>query len=705
MKSKFLSVLIILGILAGFAVLPADAMYGRYVEGEDPPYDPVQLQVLTENSIEDMEFIQFWLDDIIYYRVNGFYGAVDIFGRTVLEPVYDSLMMLSNDHYMSVRQNGKWALFHKGRQLTPFCYDEISRMAMCFRAVRNGTNELLDMNGKILPVPNVASGDWTLFDAIPYKALILYEPPKYWIDEDASYDNIVQTSPHYAVYDWNGNVIVSLSYRKILAIDDNCYAYIVDHSLVWKKVYLDPNKVPKTAPEGLSECVETNITGNQYHVLCDSKQLDNKLYYLYDADYNLICQLDIPPRTTVPAFALSEDTFLMKCNSGSAIMNAQGQVLKELPGYFTTFVGIEVCKASYPSMKSETIHTDRFIMKAGGGCYIYDKAGNQIAFLKDAVKCTNEGYYITAELSDGNYAMYDADGNYLFGYTKYSEIKVINGVITQEKNNKIAILDRNGEAITDYLFTWCFKTEAYGVVSGGMDNSLKSYLINHVGEILNDVSYDSTPYFHGTYCAYTINGKTGFVRLVTPGDDLFLDVPAGEWYHDAIEACAKRNLFNGTGAGKFEPEETMTRAMVVTVLWRLDGQKTPGNVSVFSDVPADTWYTEAVAWAAENGIVNGVGDGKFEPDGSVTREQIATIFCRYAESKGIDTAKRADLSSYPDVAEISDYAKEAMAWVNAEGLIIGNKINDTVLLQPQRDATRAQVATIFMRYVNTFVEN
>ena len=232
------------------------------------------------------------------------------------------------------------------------------------------------------------------------------------------------------------------------------------------------------------------------------------------------------------------------------------------------------------------------------------------------------------------------------------------------------------------------------------------FLINNKGEVLNSEGFDKLPSISGNkkYCSYVINGKTGFLRFVNPGDDLFLDVPAGEWYHDAIETCVDLGLFNGTGAAKFSPEDTMTRAMLVTVLWRLDGKQAPKETGAFTDVPEGTWYTEAVAWAAENGIVNGVGDRKFEPDGSVTREQIATIFCRYAASKGIDTQKQADLTSYSDVNEISDYAKEAMAWVNAEGLIIGNQIGDQVLLQPQNDATRAQVATIFVRFVNSFIQ-
>ena len=158
-------------------------------------------------------------------------------------------------------------------------------------------------------------------------------------------------------------------------------------------------------------------------------------------------------------------------------------------------------------------------------------------------------------------------------------------------------------------------------------------------------------------------------------------------------------LFNGTSPAKFSPHKPMTRAILVTVLWRLDGEKTPAAPADFADVPGNSWYADAVAWASENGIVNGVGKGKFNPDGNVTREQMATILRRYAESKGLDVSQSADLSPYPDAGEVSAYATDAMAWANGAALINGNKIGGISYLQPKGNATRALVATILMRYV------
>ena len=176
---------------------------------------------------------------------------------------------------------------------------------------------------------------------------------------------------------------------------------------------------------------------------------------------------------------------------------------------------------------------------------------------------------------------------------------------------------------------------------------------------------------------------------------IFTDVAEKAWYHDAVEYAVTNGLMKGVGNGKFDPEGSMTRAMLVTVLWRYEGEPAEGE-NTFIDVPDGTWYTEAVAWAAANGVVGGVGNGKFEPEGNITREQMATILFRYAQKKGIDTSKRGELSGFPDSGKVSSWAKDAIQWAVAEDIINGS---DGKLL-PQGNATRAQVATLLMRFIN-----
>lgn len=180
----------------------------------------------------------------------------------------------------------------------------------------------------------------------------------------------------------------------------------------------------------------------------------------------------------------------------------------------------------------------------------------------------------------------------------------------------------------------------------------------------------------------------------------FSDVNVKEWYHDSVDYVVTHDLMNGVTGGKFDPAGEMNRAMLVTVLWRYEGKPT-GAKNTFSDVPAGEWYTDAVAWAAANGIVNGIGDGRFDPLGKITREQMATILCRYTENRGItDTSKHGDLSGFSDEKQISAYATDAVAWAVGEGLILGSE----GMLLPQGNATRAQVATILMRYIENIAK-
>ena len=181
----------------------------------------------------------------------------------------------------------------------------------------------------------------------------------------------------------------------------------------------------------------------------------------------------------------------------------------------------------------------------------------------------------------------------------------------------------------------------------------------------------------------------------------FVDVPEAEWFYDDVYFAVSNGLFNGIDEVTFAPGASMTRAMLVTVLYRLEGQPTVYGGSAFADMAADQWYTDAVIWATRNGIVNGYDNGKFGTGDNVTREQMATILYRYAQNCGYDTTARADLKGYTDAAKISSYAQEAMSWANAMGLINGRTYNT---LAPTGTATRAEVAAIFHRFVENIVK-
>ena len=242
-------------------------------------------------------------------------------------------------------------------------------------------------------------------------------------------------------------------------------------------------------------------------------------------------------------------------------------------------------------------------------------------------------------------------------------------------------------------------------------NPFPSEVHIHSYTLLSEVKatcYDSGMVTSGCACGYVFssvtkplghNMKDGVCTRC--GYDLpFEDIKPTDWYYSAVKFAVTEGLFNGTSKTKFSPNTTMTRAMLVTVLWRFAGQPKDGQ-NTFGDVPADQYYTDAVAWASANNVVNGVGKNRFNPNGVITREQMATILFRYAEANGLNTELRGDLNSFSDGNKVSGYAKDAMSWAVGMGLINGSKGR----LDPQGGATRAQVAAILMRYIEGVISN
>lgn len=175
----------------------------------------------------------------------------------------------------------------------------------------------------------------------------------------------------------------------------------------------------------------------------------------------------------------------------------------------------------------------------------------------------------------------------------------------------------------------------------------------------------------------------------------FTDVQPTDWYAEAVTYAVENGLFQGTSATTFAPNANMNRAMLVTVLYRMSGEQSKADAA-FSDVAQDAWYAEAVAWAKTNGIVSGTSATQFAPNQNVTREQMAAILYRYAQYKGQETSTdQSGLEHFTDVNTVSSYAVPAMNWAVQNGLISGTS---TTTLTPTGNATRAQVATILMRY-------
>ena len=186
----------------------------------------------------------------------------------------------------------------------------------------------------------------------------------------------------------------------------------------------------------------------------------------------------------------------------------------------------------------------------------------------------------------------------------------------------------------------------------------------------------------------------------------FADAAPTAWYHDGVHYCLENGLMRSVSTASFLPDGSTTRAQLVTILWRLEGSPETTGAARFSDVAGDAWYTEAVRWAAGCGVVKGYDNGCFGPNDAVTREQMAAILHRYAQHKGYDVSAGEDTNilSFDDAFAVSEYAIPAMQWACGSGMVRGIAQKGGMLLAPRDTTTRAQAATLIMRFQSAFAK-
>lgn len=304
--------------------------------------------------------------------------------------------------------------------------------------------------------------------------------------------------------------------------------------------------------------------------------------------------------------------------------------------------------------------------------------------------------------------------------------EVVGGGVTVENNaftmpaqpvTVKAIFDRNSSGSSSYTITT--PDAEHGTVAASPSRASSGTTVTitvtpdegyELGElIVTDANGDEVDLTRESATKYTFEMPRSRVTVAAsfvesaPEPLPFDDVDDGDWFADAVRFVYENGMMNGTGDTTFAPDDTTSRSMIVTILYRLEGEPVVDDAMDFSDVAGDAWYTDAVRWAAGEGIVGGYGNGLFGSDDAVTREQLAAILYRYAVYKGYDVSIGEDtnLLSYDDFADLSEYAIPAMQWACGTGIVNGTSEST---LTPQGEAERAQVAAMLMRFCEQYME-
>ncbi len=611
------------------------------------------------------------------YRVDSYYGKI-----------------------LAVSNGSKCAIYNGKQQMSDFIYVDTEKSIDLIRAEHmDGTYDFFSVNdGKKISAPNVPNG-WTLCDLLGSEAMLLrrtYKPEAFIPYE-------------YQICDWNGTVLRSGMYGNVSKVAENIVSY---SNPAFGSELIGSNGECLAGAGSLD--LQLTPSGNCYYITqnLSPKVTDSGMFldyhlrrnYLYDLELNLLSSYnDIEVKSST---MISDDlVFFVLEDDSTEIMNVQGEVLKTWQN----------AKCTVAESENWTIGKDDrwgFVIETSNECTLYDMQMNPILTVENVKSYDVKNDYLIVYTKDGQQLVYGKDGNLSFSREEGNYVKCIDGVLYEETQVGCVLVDPSGETIGENIYEQIAEkgTSSIGLLSAYREG--KWYLVNAAGQEQNEQGFDRPVSFQHpsggktasitTYCVDNKYGVLSYYPKEKPLNPSFTDVFEWDWYFEAVEYCAANKLFSGTAPGIFEPNSTMTRAMIVTVLWRLDGEPSAQTQAAFTDVKNDAWYADAVSWAAENGIVNGVSKESFNPDGNVTREQIAAIMLRYSKYKEYDTEARVDISSYSDANKVSDYAKDAMSWANAVGLISGSNENGKLLLLPQGNATRAQVATILMRFVKLF---
>ncbi len=652
--------------------------------------------VLKNTGIVDISCVE---DYYVVLPQSGGHLTLDPFGNQLF-PMGSYDVQFYYGKILAVTNGTKLAIYNGKRQMSEFIYVNTEKTGELIRAERtDGTYDFYSANdGKKISVPKAPSG-WAIYDLMGDDAMLVRRP--YKPEAFLPYE--------YQLCDWSGNVLETAMYGKVSKATEEIIVY---SNPAFGSAYI--GKDGKTLASGSVHLERTPSEGRYFITKTivippSDPELNATTYsfcYLYDMELNLLTTYnDIRfKRATI----ISDDLVFFTLEDGSSVlMNEKGETLKSWQN----------AKCTIAESSMWTIGKDDrwgFAIETPDECTLYDMQMNTILTTDNAKSFDVANDLLIVYTNDGKQLIYSKDGTLLFSREDGEHVKCKDGVLYEQTEAGYVFVSLNGEAIGENVYEQIDEkgTCSIGLLSARRDG--KWYLVNAAGKEQNEQGFDRPVSFQHpsggktasitTYCVDNKYGVLSYYPKEKPLNPSFTDVFEWDWYFEAVEYCVANKLFSGTAPGIFEPNSTMTRAMLVTVLWRLEGEPTAQTQTAFTDVKKGGWYAGAVAWAAENGIVNGTSKELFNPNGNVTREQIAAIMLRYSRYKGYDTEARTDISSYSDANKVSDYAKDAMSWANAAELITGSNENGKLLLLPQGNATRAQVATILMRFMQAFAK-
>ncbi len=628
-------------------------------------------------------------EQYLIFRKAHSMGIMDMNGRILTEGPFAEIEFVVGDLF-AVKRDGYFALYRGGKALTDYKYRKIEKGYSLVRGfcIDQVTVDRFDFNGEVASVPPVPKDTYQVYDYIPDRCIMLC-----YVGQISN-----GTTPHfyYVMATPEGKVLGNTSsYSPIeqvtdglFRIEDWSYCY---YNLKGERAFGDEVKGGQVfpAPDGSSFILHYEVDGRSY-------------YRLYDRWANYLRDIEAvhleSAHNMVINYVNNQTLLCQKTATDYVITDLEGNVLQTLQGVLIP----TSIRAEAPGQVSSTMNGTTelgFVMYSGGEMRFYRSDLSGSFAVPGNCRIYPEQKMIVSIHSDKSESLYTPDGQELCHGEGSGSALPAGSFYGVKKDGSVRICTLDGQVIADREYSSCKRSNNPHIIVASSRARGGDFLLNAQGKELNDKAFEEWNEGQSENVVYKRNGAYGIARIYTGQGNPFLDVPQGAWYQEGAEFCAEKGLFNGTEPGRFSPEKNMTRAMLVTVLWRLEGEPVAAGENPFTDVKEGTWYTSAVQWATAKGIVNGVGKGLFHPNGNVTREQIATILYRYATLKGRDTRTAGDLTTFPDVGQISNYAKDALAWMYGEGLINGVKSGNAVTLQPKGEATRAQVATILMRYI------